>query len=524
MSFPSLHADVQSTYDPAPSLAKPTTAKIGVSASVPKGAGAVGFPVGTDGAIPGEVGLDRAALTAAGFDGKVGQTLVIPRPSSPTFVVFGVGPRAELDAARLRDAAAAFARAACRHPHLAIPMVQADGVKPDAAAQALVEGALLARYRFNSLRRQPDQEPALAELTLVVPGGPKDVQPGIERAGVTTRAVYLARDLANAPATLLTARRMADIAQALAPACGLEVEVFDGDALAKMGCGGMLGVNAGSAEPPRLVKLTYRPKDAQGKAVEPVGNVVLVGKGIMFDSGGISLKPNDLIHATMKTDMSGAAAVLASMTTLKALGCGSTVTGYLMCTDNMPSGAALKLGDVLTIRGGKTVEVQNIDAEGRLVLADGLMLATEQNPRPDAIVDIATLTGACQRALGNSSAGVIGNQQDLVDQVDAAAERTNETVWQLPLDARYRKELDSEIADLKNVGGENAGAITAALFLQEFVADIPWAHLDIAGTARVENDESWRSKGATAFGTRLLIDFLMTFRPPVEEARPQAVH
>ena len=235
-------------------------------------------------------------------------------------VIFGIGQRAELDAAKLRDAAAAFARAAGRHPHLAVSMVEAEGVTPEDAAQALAEGALLARYRFLSLRRKPDQEPALAELTLVVADA-KAVQAGIERAGVTTRAVYLARDLSNAPATLLTARRMAEISRTLAAECGLDAEIFDGDALAKLGCGGMLGVNAGSAEPPFLIKLTYRPKDAGGKPIEPSGNVSLIGKGIMFDSGGISLKPNDLIHATMKTDMSGAAAVLASMTTLKALGC-----------------------------------------------------------------------------------------------------------------------------------------------------------------------------------------------------------
>ncbi len=214
--------------------------------------------------------------------------------------------------------------------------------------------------------------------------------------------------------------------------------------------------------------------------------------------------------------MSGAAAVLASMSTLSALGCRAAVTGYLMCTDNMPGGAAMKLGDVLTIRDGTTVEVLNTDAEGRLVMADGLVLATEQTPKPDAIVDIATLTGACQRALGVWSAGVIGNDQGLVDQVEAAAERTDETVWQLPLDRRYRKELDSEIADMKNVGGDNAGAITAALFLEEFVADLPWAHLDIAGTARAEADDSWRSQGATGYGTRLLIDLLMNFTPPKE--------
>ena len=202
----------------------------------------------------------------------------------------------------------------------------------------------------------------------------------------------------------------------------------------------------------------------------------------MYDSGGISLKPNDLVHAAMKTDMSGAAAILAAMSALSALGCKSAVTGYLMCTDNMPGGKAMRLGDVLTARGGKTVEVLNTDAEGRLVMMDGLVLATEEQPPPDAIVDIATLTGACERALGNDNAGVMGNHQGFVDQVKAAAEATDETVWQFPLDRRLRKELDSEVADLKNVGGVNAGQITAALFLEEFVAGIPWAHIDIAGT------------------------------------------
>jgi leucyl aminopeptidase len=187
-----------------------------------------------------------------------------------------------------------------------------------------------------------------------------------------------------------------------------------------------------------------------------------------------------------------------------------------MCTDNMPSGTAMKLGDVLKARGGKTVEVLNTDAEGRLVLMDGLVLSTEETPKPDAIVDIATLTGACQRALGIARAGILGNHQGLIEQAKAAAERTDEGLWQLPLERRYRKELDSEIADLKNIGGENAGAITAALFLEEFVGDVPWAHIDMAGTARVDSDESWRSKGATGFGTRLLIDLATSFVPPAE--------
>jgi leucyl aminopeptidase len=232
----------------------------------------------------------------------------------------------------------------------------------------------------------------------------------------------------------------------------------------------------------------------------------------MYDSGGISLKPSDAMHLAMKMDMSGAGAVLASMSALSALGCKTAVTGYLMCTDNMPSGSATKLGDVLTIRGGKTVEVRNTDAEGRLALADGLVLAGEQ--KPDAIVDIATLTGACMRALGTGMAGVMGNNQAFVDRVLDASRATDEPAWQLPLDKRYRSQIDSDIADLNNLGGEQPGAITAALFLAEFVGDIPWAHLDIAGPMKADADESWRSKGATGYGARLLTELALNFSPP----------
>jgi leucyl aminopeptidase len=507
MTFPSLHASVQADADPAPSLDKAATTKAGAATSVPKGAGAVGIPVGSDGDVPKDLGFDRAALEAAGFEGKVGQTLVIPKTGGPITIAIGVGKLGEVDAAKLRDAAAAFARAGRKHAHLAALVPAAGNLDPAIAAQAIVEGALLARYRYLPLKRPSEAETLMSEFTIVSPQADA-LKKGIERGAITARATHLARDLANAPATLLTARRMAEIAEKLAKVCGLEVEVFDGDALAKMGCGGMLGVNAGSAEPPRLIKLTYRPKG------ESIGNVALIGKGIMYDSGGISLKPNDLVHATMKGDMSGAGAILAAMTTLKALDCKATVTSYLCCTDNMPGGSAMKLGDVLTIRGGTNIEVMNTDAEGRLVMADGLVLATEQKPQPDAILDVATLTGACQRALGLLCAGVMGNHQGLIDQVKKASDTSDETVWQLPLERRYRKELDSEIADMKNVGGENAGAITAALFLEEFVADLPWAHLDIAGTARSEANDSWRTQGATGFGARLLIDFLTNFTPP----------
>ena len=216
---------------------------------------------------------------------------------------------------------------------------------------------------------------------------------------MTAGAAQLARDLANTPPGHLTATRMAEVATSVAASSKLQIEVFDADALAALGCGGLLGVNAGSTEPPRMIKLTYRP-------AKPTGHLAMVGKGVMYDSGGISLKNSDAMHAVMKMDMSGAAAVLSSMSVLAALKCKTAVTGYLMCTDNMPSGSAMKLGDVLTIRGGTTVEIHNTDAEGRLVLADGLALAVEE--QPDAIVDIATLTGACMVALGAGMAGVFG--------------------------------------------------------------------------------------------------------------------
>jgi leucyl aminopeptidase len=512
--YSSLHTRSNAHVDPVPSWTRNGKRKIGGARSVGPSAQSVGIPVAVDGEVPSELGLARGALDAAGFAGKVGQTLIVPRTDGPTLIAYGIGERARVNAATLRDAAAAFARAAQQHEHIATGLPASDGVPPAAAAQALVEGAVLGRYRYRPLKRA-DGEHELLELNVVLgTAHASDVDAGIARAASTARAVELARDLANAPGMLLSAQKMAEIAANVAAESGLGCEVSDEHTLAELGCGGTLGVNAGSIEPPRMIRLTYQPKDAEGKPVEPVGHVSLVGKGIMYDSGGISLKPNDMVHATMKVDMSGAAAILAAMSTLSALGCKAAVTGYLMCTDNMPSGSAMKLGDVLTIRGGTTVEVLNTDAEGRLVLADGLVLSTEQTPKPDAIVDIATLTGACQRALGTSTAGLFGNDQALIEQVKRAAERTDERVWQLPLDRRYRKELESEIADLKNVGGENAGAITAALFLDEFVGGVPWAHLDIAGTAQIDADEAWRSKGATGFGTRLLSDFLANFTPP----------
>jgi len=289
----------------------------------------------------------------------------------------------------------------------------------------------------------------------------------------------------------------------------LDVEVWDLERIRAERLGGILGVNRGSTAEPRLIKLTYRPR-------HPSGRVALVGKGIMFDSGGLSIKTGDGMMQ-MKMDMSGAAAVLAAMSVLRSLRCRSAVTGYLCCTDNMSGGDAMKPGDVLRIRNGKTVEVLNTDAEGRLVLADGLSLAVEEGH--DAIVDIATLTGACVVALGNRIAGLFSNDDDFAAAVQEAAVNADEPVWRMPLPKDYRRLLDSLVADLKNIGstsvlgsgGGGGGALTASLFLQEFVGTTPWAHLDIAGPMYGDADEGVLNRGGTGFGMRTLVELCTNF-------------
>ena len=472
-----------------------------IARGTPKTVESIGVPVGAHGAVPRSLGLSRAALVAHGFEGKVGQTLVLPSTTGPTHIAVGIGAD-KPTASSLRNAAAALVRAAGKRVSIATSLADLEGVDAATAAQATVEGALLAAYRYQGLKTE-SATGGLQELTLVV--GERrtaGARLGADRGSVTASAAALARDLANMPPAHLTARMFADKAVEVAGASGLEIEVFNKDQLTAMGCGGMIGVNKGSAEPPRVVRLTYTPRN-------PRGHLVLVGKGVMYDSGGISLKPSDGMHALMKMDMSGAAAVLAAMSTLSALKCKSSVVGYMMCTDNMPSGSAFKLGDVLTFRNGKTAEIHNTDAEGRLVLADGLSLGVEANP--DAIVDIATLTGAVIGALGQKMAGVLGNNQPLIERVKAASVDTDESVWQLPLEQRYRKLLDSNVADMKNVGGPYGGAIIAALFLSEFVGETPWAHLDIAGPMNSEADDGWLSRGGTGFGTRLLIQLALDF-------------
>ncbi|WP_353828779.1 leucyl aminopeptidase family protein [Agromyces sp. SYSU T0242] len=465
---------------------------------------AVGVLVHDEGALPDGAELDREALARLGFDAKPGQTLVVPA-SGTLLVLVGAGPAAEASGAGLRDAAAAFVRAVPKAARIGVHVPDGAGVAGSEAGRTLAEGVLLGRYRYDALKSEP-REARLERVELRVDGTAlDDVADGAAEGRVTARAAALTRDLANTPPSHLTATDLADVAELLGGRFGFEVEVFDKQQLIELGCGGILGVNAASAEEPRMVVLRYTPEGT------PTGHLGLVGKGIMYDSGGISLKPSDPAHLLMKMDMGGAAAVLGAFTALRDLGATARVTGWLMCTDNMPSGSAYKLGDVLTARGGTTVEVKNTDAEGRLAMMDALVLADEEGV--DAIVDIATLAGSAMRALGETHAVTLGTSQALVDRLLEAGIATDELAWQFPLQRKYRKLMDSDVADIANLGGTNAGATTAALFLAEFVGETPWAHLDIAGTMNAESDDSWRSKGSTGYGARLLVELARGFTP-----------
>ncbi|MGE3836237.1 MAG: leucyl aminopeptidase, partial [Acidimicrobiia bacterium] len=347
-------------------------------------------------------------------------------------------------------------------------------------------------------------ERALAEVVVVAKGG-KRVGAAAEVGASVAAGVTLARDLVNTPAGDLNPIDFAAVAEDVAARVGLGLDVIDEDRAAELALGGLLGVSRGSDNPPRLVILRYQPPS-------PRGSMAWVGKGITFDSGGLSLKSGEGMM-TMKCDMAGAAAVLGAMSVLPALAPRVAVTAYLCLAENMPSGRAIRPGDVLTARNGTTIEVLNTDAEGRLVLADGLSLAAEAEP--DAMVDLATLTGAAKAALGPRIAALFGNHDGFVDQVRAAADRAGESLWPLPLPQEYRKLLDSQVADLRNIsGGGSPGALTAGLFLQEFVAGRPWAHLDIAGPAWVDDDDALGPRGGTGYGVRTLLALAETFRKP----------
>lgn len=412
------------------------------------------------------------------------------RVAPKKLVVVGLGGAGDVTPAKIRSAAALVAKRLRDHETISTSLPSAG---PNDASAATIEGFVLGTYRYTAFKSDP--RPAkLGRLVLL-----KGERAGVDRGMLTAEATVLARDLANEPPNSLTPETLAAKAQEVAEVNDLECSIWDEKELERRGFGGLLAVSQGSENPCRFVHLRYTPKRAASR-------VALVGKGVTFDSGGYSLKPANSME-TMKTDMTGAAGVIATMSVLKRLDVRVAVDAYVPTTENLVSGRSVRPGDVIRHYDGKTTEVNNTDAEGRLILADALAYACESDP--DAIVDVATLTGGIMVALGTRLSGIFANEDDLYEELAAAAEASGEMVWRMPLVDEFKKDLESEVADIKNSGPRWGSAIIGAIFLKQHVKnDIPWAHLDIAGTDWADRPHDLGPKGSTGVMTRTLIEWL----------------
>ncbi len=374
-----------------------------------------------------------------------------------------------------------------------------NGLKMENTVQAITEGAMLGLYAFRKhITKKENSYTEVKEFTIV--GREENTfEKAISRGRIIAEAVNWARDLVNEPSNFMTPADMAESARKIAGDYGLKIEVLEKPQMESLGMGALLGVAQGSQQPPRFIILSY-----QGKEPDEV-DVALVGKGVTFDSGGIDIKPYEGMHE-MKGDMAGGASVLGTLMAVARLKPGMNVTALVPATENMPSGTAQKPGDIVTAMNGKTIEILNTDAEGRLILADALSYARKIGAK--TIIDVATLTGACRMALGTICTGVFTNNQALADKLIAAGNEVGELAWQLPMFEEYNEQIKSDIADVKNIGGRYAGAITAAKFLAEFINGTPWVHLDIAGTSETDKDKGYQIKGATGVPVRTLVNLV----------------
>lgn len=456
-------------------------------------------------------GLISRLIKAGDFEGKAGQTALL-YPEAPVrakrLVLVGLGKREELTLEGFRKAAGHVAKLARRvgARSLAFSLDGTDALEePRAeAAQAAAEAAILATYTFDEYKtdeEKKDKKP-LATLTLVAPDrrGLKAVKAASAEGRTIAEAACFARRLVDLPGNTHTPTYLAREARRLARASRkLTVRVLGRPQMERLKMGALLSVAKGSSEPPRFIVLEYK----GGRARQ--APVVLVGKAVTFDSGGISIKPSQAMEE-MKRDMAGGAAVLGAIKAVAALKLPLNVVGLVPATENLPSGTAFKPGDIITASSGTTIEILNTDAEGRLILADALTYAKRY--KPAACVDLATLTGACEIALGKHCAGLMGTDEALIEEVKEAGEACGERAWPLPLWPEYHEQIKSDVADVKNIGGRGGGAITAAAFLAKFAEGYPWAHLDIAATSWVTTDLPYIPKGATGYGVRLMVEFL----------------
>ena len=485
-------------------FAKPALPKSGALVLMLEEDAAAGSPTAellaaADAATGGAVGR---ALAAAEFKGKRGQTTTVLAPGAglSRVVAVGLGKLDGIAARHLEDAGGAAAAALAREPAASVSATGLSG----AQAASVAMGLALRSYRFDRYRttEKPEDKPRLAKATVLTAEVPKarDAWTGLK---AVAEGVFLSRDLVSEPANVLNPAEMAERCRKLT-SLGLKVEVFGPKEMTKLGFGALMGVAMGSANEPRMVVMTWNGAGAaRGKAAaKPAKPLCFVGKGVTFDTGGISIKPAGGME-DMKWDMGGAGTVVGLMAALAGRKAKVDVIGLVGLVENMPSGTAQRPGDVVKTYSGQTVEVINTDAEGRLVLADVLWYC-QQKYDPRFMVDLATLTGAMIVALGHDYAGFFSNDDALAQQLHEAGETTGEKVWRMPLGEAYDKQIKSDIADMKNIGGRPGGAITAAQFIQRFVNGKPWAHMDVAGTVWSGKDAPTVPKGATAFGVRLL--------------------
>ena len=450
-------------------------------------------------------GLLAASLTEERFEGKPAKTTVLHthgRIPARRVIVVGLGPKGQATLETLRRAAAAaILRARDLYAaHVAFSPASLAPHSTELVTQARVEGIVLGHYRFSKYKKPEGGEVRTVTLLVGNQDQAKHMDDGLARGLMMAEATVFARDLVNEPPNQLSPERLAEIAHDVAKTANLKYMVFDPAAMEALGMGAILAVGGGSANPPRLITLEYAPPRAKK-------TVAIVGKGVCFDSGGINIKTADL--QWMKSDMAGGAAVIATMGALPALRPNVRVLGIVAAVENMLSGRAAKPGDIVRAMNGKTIEINNTDAEGRLILADALAYAVQQDAAE--IVDLATLTGSAIVALGYHAAALLSNTPELADRLLRAAERAGERIWQLPLYEEFLEDMRSPIADLQNSGGRYGGAEKGAIFLREFVDGRPWAHLDIAPTAFLERDEGtgpYLPKGATGFGVRTLLAYL----------------
>lgn len=466
-------------------------------------------PGGATGAVDKALdGAIQKAIARGELRGKLGERLLVHtlgKLPAPLVLVVGLGKQEQFALDRVRSASAEalkhLRRAGARQVGTIVHGAGVGGLDPEQCAQALVEGTILGLYTFDKYKKEKEEK-EVQELVLLErdPGKLGAFTDGVARGRILAEAVNFARDLVNEPANRMTPSDMAEVARRVAEPLGLAYQALGPDEIRALGMGAFLGVAQGSQQPPRLIVLGYRGGGENGL------HLGFVGKGITFDSGGISIKPAEGMEA-MKGDMAGGAAVIAAVKAIAELRLPISVTAIVPATENLPSGTAQRPGDIVQAMNGKTIEVINTDAEGRLILADALCYARKQGA--SKIVDVATLTGACVVALGSVRTGAFGNDQHLLDQVIRAGEEAGEKIWPMPMDEEYDEQIKSDVADLKNVGGKKGGAITAARFLAHFVEDASWVHLDIAGTSQADAEKPYQPKGATGVPVRTLVNLAM---------------